>query len=200
MSYKEYKYDPYVQAWNRIADGGEICHGGFDPKNDPNDRRKLFFIILASIAFILLFVLFSGCNRKVYVPVERTRTVTEIVKDTIVEVKLEVHCDTVTIESAGRDTSSYLSDDTHYSRVTWKDGKLGHSLGVLPGAKVLDTIPVKYIIIHDSIPYPVHIEVEKELTRWERIKLEYGGLSVGSTMVLSFILGMMILGGRTHRD
>lgn len=199
MAYKEYKYDPYVRAWNRIADGGEVCSGDFDPRNNPDDRRKLIIGIAVAIVFVLLFVCFSGCSRKVYVPVERTTTVTELLRDTVVEVRLkEVH-DTVTIETEGRDTTSYLENGTHFSHVTWKDGKLGHSLGTLPDASIKDTMKVKHIIIRDSIPYPVQVEVEKKLTWWQRQKIEYGGIAIGVAVFFGFIIGNMLLRGR-RRD
>ncbi len=196
MAYKEYKYDPYVRAWNRIADRGEVCSGNFDPRNNPDDRRRLIAGIVLVVAFLLLFVLFSGCTRSVYVPVERTTTVTEIVKDTVVEVILEVRKDTVTVEAAGRDTTSYLDNGTHFSRATWKDGKLGHSLGTLPGASVKDTVPVKMVIIRDSIPYPVEVEVEKKLSWWQRQKMEYGGIAIGAAAFFAFVTGMLLKGAR----
>ncbi len=198
MAYKEYKYDPYVRAWNRIADGGEVCSGDFDPRNNPDDRRKLVFGIIAAVVFVLLFVCFSGCTRRVYVPVERTTTVTEFLRDTVVEVRLkEVH-DTVTIEAEGRDTTSYLENGTHFSHATWKDGKLGHSLGTLPDASIKDSMKVKHIIIRDSIPYPVQVEVEKKLTWWQRQKIEYGGIAIGVAVFFGFVIGSMLLRGRTR--
>lgn len=196
MAYKEYKVDPYVRAWNCIADGGEVCSGDFDPRNNPDDRRKLVIGIVITLVFLLLFVLFSGCTRRVYVPVERTTTVTEILRDTVVTLRLKQVHDTVTIESLGRDTTSYLENGTHFSRATWKDGKLGHSLGTLPDASVKDTLKVKYVIVRDSIPYPVPIEVEKKLTWWERQKLEYGGFAIGVAVFFGFIIGSVLLRGR----
>ena len=198
MSYEHYTVDPYVRAWNRIADGGEICSGGFDPKNDPDDRRKLLLFLLAALVFVLMFVGFSGCARKVYIPVERTTTVTEFVRDTIVEVQLKAVYDTVTIATEGRDTASYLKNGTHFSHVTWKDGKLGHSLGTLPDASVKDTMKVKHIVIRDSIPYPVPVEVEKKLTWWQRQKLEYGGIAIGVAVFFGFIIGGVLMRGRTR--
>lgn len=198
MAYKEYKVDPYVRAWNCIADGGEVCSGDFDPRNNPDDRRKLIIGIAVAVMFLLLFVLFSGCTRKVYVPVERTTTVTEVLRDTVVELKLKQVHDTVTIEALGRDTVSYLENGTHFSRASWKDGKLGHSLGTLPDASVKDTLQVKHIIIRDSIPYPVPVEVEKKLTWWQRQKLEYGGFAIGVAVFFGFIIGSVLLRGRTR--
>ena len=200
MSYGEYKYDPYVRAFNIIADGGEICHGGFDPKNDPNDRRKLIVGIVAAVVFIVLFVTFSSCNHKVYVPVERTTTVTQVVTDTVVEIRLEVVHDTITIESFGRDTASYMANDTHYSFATWHNGRLGHSLGTLPGASVKGPVQVVHTHTIDSIPYAVPVEVEKKLSWWERTKLEYGGFAMGVAAFLALVLGIMLFGSRIGRD
>ena len=196
MAYKEYKVDPYVRAWNCIADGGEVCSGDFDPRNNPDDRRKLILGIALAVVFVLLFVLCSGCTRRVYVPVERTTTVTEILRDTVIELKLKQVHDTVTIEALGSDTASYLENGTHFSRASWKDGKLGHSLGTLPDATVKDTLQVKYVIVRDSIPYPVPVEVEKKLTWWERQKLEYGGFAIGVAVFFGFIIGSVLLRGR----
>lgn len=198
MSYEHYTVDPYVRAWNRIADGGEICSGGFDPKNDPDDRRKLLVFLLAALLFALMFVGFSGCSRKVYIPVERTTTVTEFVRDTVIEIRLKVIHDTITIEAMGRDTTSYIEDGTHFSHASWKDGRLGHSLGTLPDASVKDTVKVKHVIIRDSIPFPVIVEVEKKLTWWQRQKMEYGGIAIGVAVFFGFIIGSILLKGRTR--
>lgn len=198
MSYEHYTVDPYVRAWNRIADHGEICSGGFDPKNDPDDRRKLLLLLIAALAFVAVFVFFSGCTRNIYVPMERTTTITEFVRDTVVEVRLKTVHDTVTIETQGRDTTSYLEDGTHFSHASWKDGKLGHSLGTLPGASVKDSVKVRHIVIRDSIPYPVTVEVEKKLSWWQRQKMEYGGIAIGVALFFGFIIGSVLLRGRTR--
>ena len=200
MAYKEYKVDPYVRAWNCIADGGEVCSGDFDPRNNPDDRRKLILGIALAVVFVLLFVLCSGCTRRVYVPVERTTTVTEILRDTIVELELKQVHDTVTIEALGRDTASYLENGTHFSRATWKDGKLGHSLGTLPDAKLKDTLKVKHVIIRDSIPYPVPVEIEQKLTFWQNLKIEYGGFAMGAAVAMAFVLGVVMFRERRKRD
>lgn len=200
MAYKEYKVDPYVRAWNCIADGGEVCSGDFDPRNNPDDRRKLILGIALAVVFVLLFVLCSGCTRRVYVPVERTTTVTEILRDTIVEVELKQVHDTATVETAGKDTTSYLQNGHSYSYASIEGGKLGHSLGTLPGVKIKDTLKVKHVIIRDSIPYPALVEVEKELTFWQNLKIEYGGFAMGAAVAMAFVLGVVIFRERRKRD
>lgn len=196
---KTLSFDPYIRIWNRIADHGEICCGGFDPKNDPDDRRKLIVYVLSALAFIILFVCFSSCTRKVYVPVERHTTVTEILMDTIVDIKLIECHDTVTVENAGKDTISYLHNEYAYSFASLHDGKLGHSLGTIPGTKLFDTLKIKHIIIRDSIPYPVTVEVERDLTFWQKIKIEYGGFAMGAAAAFAFIIGLMIFHNRKRK-
>ena len=192
MSYEHYTVDPYVRIWNRLADHGEICSGGFDPKNDPDDRRKLLLIFLGVLAFVLMFVMFSGCSKRVYVPVERTTTVYETLRDTLVEVELKEVRDTVTIETLDGDTLSYLHNDLAYSFASIEGGKLGHSLGIRPGTKLLFPMQMKFIHIVDSIPYPVTVEVEKKLTWWQRMKMEYGGFAMGIATALAFIFGLFL--------
>lgn len=192
MSYSEYKYDPYVRIWNRLADGGEITSGGFDPHNNPDDRKKLILVVLGALAFTLLFVVLSGCTRRVYVPVERTTTVYETVRDTVVEIALKETHDTVSIETKGRDTLSYLSNGIAYSFASIENGKLGHSIGTVPGATAKDSVKVIHTHTIDSIPYPVKVEVEKKLTWWQKIKLEYGGFAMGLATAFAFIAGLFI--------
>ena len=200
MGYKQYKCDPYVRAWNRIADNGEICSGGFDPRNNPEDRWKLAAATIAAAAFILMFVLFSSCTRKLYIPVERTTTITETVRDTVIEVMLETVHDTTRIEISGRDTVSFLKDGTHFSYATWKDGVLGHSLGTFPEASIKGTAHVRHTVIRDSIPYPVTVEVEKKLTFWQKAKIEYGGFAMGLAAAFGFLLVLTARSGIRNMD
>lgn len=190
--------DPYVRIYNRIADHGEICSGGFDPKNDPDDRRKLVLAVIAGTLFIILFTLFSSCTRKVYIPLERKTTEYVTLRDTVIELTLkEVH-DTTTITLHGNDTTSYIDNGYNFSYASIVGGKLGHSLGTLPGAKIKDSIKVVHVHTIDSIPYPV--EVEKKLTLWQKSKIEYGGFAMGMTAALMFVLALFIYSQRFNRD
>lgn len=200
MSYEYYKIDPYVRIWNRLADGGEICSGGFDPKNDPDDRKKLLLFTLGAILFILTFVLFSGCSKRVYIPMEHSTTVTEVMVDTVVEISVkEVH-DTVTIQTRGKDTLSYLSNDLAYSFASIENGVLGHSLGIMPGTKLQESFKIKHVIIRDSIPYPLPVEVEKKLTWWQNFKIEYGGFAMGLATALLLMFGMSLWSNHQKKE
>lgn len=192
--------DPYVRVYNKLADHGEICSGGFDPKNDPDDRRKLILSFVAGVLFILLFVLCSGCTRRVYIPVERTTTTIETLVDTVVEVRLKEIHDTISIETQGKDTLSYLDNEYAYSFASLKDGVFGHSLGILKNAKAKDSIKVVHVLRIDSIPYPVEVLVEKKLSFWQRIKIEYGGFAMGAAATLAFIMGLMAYSEKRKKD
>lgn len=192
--------DPYVRAWNRLADRGEISGGGFDPKNDPDDRRKVWLLILGIVAFVLMFVVFGSCSRKVYVPVERTTTVVERWTDTLVEVRIEEVHDTALIVSAFEDTTSYLSNGIAYSYASLQEGKFGHSLGILPDATVDALVKIKEVHVIDSIPYPVMVEVEKKLTFWEKMKMDFGGLAIAMFVVLLLVNIVCLLHEKHKRD
>lgn len=178
--------DPFLRIYNRIADGGEICSGGFDPKNNPEDRKRFIIGVVASILFVILFAVCSSCTRRIYIPVDRTTTVVKQLVDTVIQVELKEYHDTITITHKGNDTLSYLSNAHGYSFASIEDGKLGHSLGTLPGTVVSQPVKVHYIFITDSIPYPV--EVEKKLSMWQSIKIEYGGIAMGAAFALGFVL------------
>jgi hypothetical protein len=132
--------DPFLRIYNRIADGGEICSGGFDPKNNPEDRKRFIIGVVASILFVILFAVCSSCTRRIYIPVDRTTTVVKQLVDTVIQVELKEYHDTITITHNGNDTLSYLSNAHGYSFASIEDGKLGHSLGTLPGTVVSQLI------------------------------------------------------------
>ena len=46
---------------------------------------------ISKVAFMLvgIVLLVAACSRKIYIPVEKTVTVTETVRDTVVQVQLE---------------------------------------------------------------------------------------------------------------
>lgn len=178
--------DPFLRIYNRIADGGEICSGGFDPKNNPEDRKRFIIGVVASILFVILFAVCSSCSRRTYIPVERTTTVVRQLVDTVIQVELKECHDTITITHNEKDTLSYLSNAYGYSFASIENGKLGHSLGTLPGTVVSQPVKVHYIYITDSIPYPV--EVEKKLSLWQNFKIEYGGVALGAAFAFGFML------------
>lgn len=130
--------------------------------------RKYIFL-LGIIAAIAL----TACTRKVYVPQETVRTE---YKDRVVEA---VRVDTVAMRDS---VAVYVNGDT--VRIT----------------KYRDRWRTRIIEKHDTIvsvkrdsvagPYPV----EKPLTKWERAKLDVGGMALGTlgAVVVAAIVAVIV--------
>lgn len=132
-----------------------------------NDMNRLItLIIICSVALM-------SCTRKVYVPTETVRTE---YKDRVVEA---VRVDTVAMRDS---VAVYVNGDT--VRITkyrdrWRTRIVERH----------DTVNVAKV---DSVAVPVEVPkpypVERKLTRWERTKMDAGGIAIG-------ILGVAALGG-----
>lgn len=142
--------------------------------------RNVSCLASALVMALLLAWLFSGCKtRTMYLPSE-----------TVIDTRYIERIDTVTIEvpvpaqSASNvtpDSTSHLETDVAQSDA-WVDsaGMLHHNLANKP-VKLAAQVPVKSAE-KDSIVYrdrPVPYPVERELSRWERIKMDFGGAALG---------------------
>ena len=130
----------------------------------------IFALSLAVGAAITL--LFGSCTRKVYVPQETVRTE---YRDKVVE---NLRVDTVAMRDS---VAVYVNGDT--VRITkyrdrWRTRIVERH----------DTVNVAKV---DSVAVPVEVPkpypVERKLTRWERTKMDAGGIAIG-------ILGVAALG------
>lgn len=129
---------------------------------------------LASILILALAAVLSGCKRIEYVqvPVETVRT------------------DTAYVSKVDRD-SIYLRDSIYVMEkgdtvTVWKFRYLYRD------KTVRDTI---FRSRTDSIQVPV--VVEKELTRWQKAKLDIGGIAIGIALA-AIIGGALWLVGKFH--
>ena len=125
----------------------------------------IFALSLAVGAVITL--LFGSCTRKVYVPTETVRTE---YKDRVVE---NLRVDTVAMRDS---VAVYVNGDT--VRITkyrdrWR-------------TRIIERHDTCTLTKTDSVQVPV--QVERKLTRWERTKMDAGGIAIG-------ILGVAALGG-----
>lgn len=144
-------------------------------------RRDIYVWALAETLLIFALSLLIGaiitalcsCTRKVYVPQETVRTE---YKDRVVEA---VRVDTVAMRDS---VAVYVNGDT--VRITkyrdrWRTRIIERH----------DTVNVAKV---DSVAVPVEVPkpypVERKLTRWERTKMDAGGIAIG-------ILGVAALGG-----
>ena len=125
----------------------------------------IFALSLAVGAVITL--LFGSCTRKVYVPTETVRTE---YKDRVVEA---VRVDTAVMRDS---VAVYVNGDT--VRITkyrdrWR-------------TRIIERHDTCTVTKTDSVQVPV--QVERKLTKWERTKMDAGGIAIG-------ILGVAALGG-----
>lgn len=112
--------------------------------------------------FICLLVLATGCSRKVYVPVESTFSRT----DTIYSAKVRV--DSVIM----RDSVAVFQKGDTVLITKYRDRYRVKELTDTVYQSAIDSVKI-------SVPYPV----ERELSRWERTKMDFGGMAIGALVI-----------------
>lgn len=129
--------------------------------------ETLLIFVLSLAVGAAITLLFGGCTRKVYVPTETVRTE---YKDRVVEA---VRVDTVAMRDS---VAVYVNGDT--VRITKYRDRLR--------TRIIERHDTCTVTKTDSVQVPV--QVERKLTRWERTKMDAGGIAIG-------ILGVAALGG-----
>ncbi len=126
---------------------------------------KGYGLILAYLVLVIavICVLACGCSRAVYVPVESVSYRTDTLRVINSRVDSVVMRDSVAV---------YVKGDTvritqYRDRLRWRDR--------------VDTV---YKARVDTARVEVPVAVEKELSRWEKIKMDFGGLALGGVLVL----------------
>lgn len=141
-------------------------------------KVKLFLIV-----WVLSLV--SCKTKQIPVFIEKEVIKETIVTDTIVEVKLEPQFK----EQESTTDSSFISNSIAYSTAKWSNGKMHHSLGIYPNSLFVNTIKLtEYITQKIPVPYevPVPVEVEKELTWLQRLKMRIGEIAI--VFVLFYVI------------
>lgn len=138
--------------------------------------KKLKLTLLVASLFIV------GCKtqKPIYITEYQTQTITEILKDTIIDVQIKE----MYIENKTKDTLSELSTKNAFSRALWSNGILFHSLeqkGVQP-----TKITYKDILRIDTILQVKNIEVEKKLGWWDNMFIW-----IGRTLFWALIIGFV---------
>lgn len=125
---------------------------------------------------ILLALLLIGCKATEVLQVPTIHTIETIIRDTIVEVRIPEHY----TERETLDTISELSNPLAYSRAEVSGGKLTHTLGTR--GTITERVQVVEKVIRDSIPYPVEVEVirevDKPLKGWQVALMWIGGIAI----------------------
>ena len=126
---------------------------------------KGYGLILAYLVLVIavICVLACGCSRAVYVPVESVSYRTDTLRVINSRIDSVVMRDSVAV---------YVNGDTvritqYRDRLRWRDR--------------VDTV---YKARVDTARVEVPVAVEKELSRWEKIKMDFGGLALGGVLVL----------------
>lgn len=109
------------------------------------------------IYIVLLVACCVACTRTVYVPVESSKTITRVERDTVVEVVTPQEL----VINTTNDTTSTISTTFATSTARIRDGTLHHEL---QQHKRVDSIPATTIYVHEVDSVPVVVEVVKEVT------------------------------------
>ena len=142
------------------------------------------------IAFLMtgaLFVcvLLGGCTRKVYVPVEnttvRTDTVTYYINNTdsvtVIEHVYEADTRYDSIAPILDSLNHVIGwDRYHFRESTKKDSRETERLRAM-----VDSLRA---VKRDSVDRPVPYPVERPLTKWERTKMDFGGMFLGGLIAV----------------
>lgn len=130
-------------------------------------RRRGFLGLIAYIVITLMAVIMiCSCSRSVYVPVETVRHHTDTLRLSALRVDSVFMHDSVAVMMRG---------DTVY--ITKYRDRLRYRNHVDTVYKAtVDTARI-------SVPYPV----ERQLSRWEQAKMDFGGMAIGGIGIAVFI-------------
>lgn len=125
---------------------------------------KIKAILLVFFAF-----LFVGCKSIEYVPVESVRT-----------------------EYKDREIVKVQTDTINNTRIIWIKGDTVVDIRERIKTRIVEIHDTTEIVKIDSVrvPYPV----EKELTKWQQIKMDFGGMAFGgiALVLIAFVLWLLV--------
>ena len=150
-----------------------IDYGDYrDPESLTSSYKGCTISIIGLAVCLLLALLFASCTTTKYIPVETVRTEYKTVTDSFIQKDSIFVKDSVLIESKG-DTVWYQKWHTKYID-RWHE-----------------VVRIDSFVKRDSIqvPYPV----EKKLTKWQQVKIDYGGEAIILAIVVIFIVIWLIV-------
>lgn len=146
------------------------------------------------IIFIgILLALFCGCARKIYVPVESVTVRTDTLYQSRLRVDTMRMIERVYEADFRHDSIAPILDSLgrvlgwerwHFRELTKKDSREIERLQA-----VIDSLRA---VKRDSIDRPVPYPVERELTKWERVKMDAGGFAF-SLLAAIAVMGLIAL-------
>lgn len=149
-------------------------------------------LFLGMVLGLLALFCFCGCSRQTLPPVQTVRLQDSVAYE-------RIHTETLVpvtfippaqmTERTSRDSTSHLENDFAVSDARiLPDGSLFHSLATkqnpitVEAPAIADTIREKEYVevpVETPVPYPV----ERKLTRWEQLKMDFGGMAIGAVIV-----------------
>ena len=136
---------------------------------------------LNSVIIIILCVLIASCRSTKYIPVHHTSVEYKEKVDTIYKYKLEPSYQEVVRDSG----YSFLTNKYSYSEAIFKDGKLKHTL-VTPDSTwvFINTFVFKHYVDREK---EVVVEVEKKLSKWQQMKVDWGGWAILAILSITIL-------------
>lgn len=124
---------------------------------------------IKAILLVFFTLLFVGCKSIEYVPVESVRT-----------------------EYKDREIIKVQTDTINNTRIVWIKGDTIVDIRERIKTRVVEIHDTTEIVKVDSVrvPYPV----EKELTKWQQIKMDFGGMAFGAIalVLIAFVLWLLV--------
>ena len=111
------------------------------------------------VAVVVLLLMLCSCTRQVYVPVESVRT-----------------------EYRDREIYKAVTDTVRDTRIVWLKGDTVIDVREKERVLRVEVRDTCYVQLTDTIrePYPV----EKPLSRWQQVKMDFGGMAIGAIAIM----------------
>lgn len=127
------------------------------------DRGYGLMIAYLLVVITLISMMAIGCTRTIYEPLDRVVYKTDTLRQTNVRIDSIIERDSVAV---------YVKGDTvritqYRDRLRWRDR--------------VDTV---YKARVDTTRVEVPVAIEKELSRWEKLKMDFGGFALWGILVL----------------
>ena len=161
-----------------------------------NDGFGCLAAIIIWLVMSLLVVLVAGCQAPRTVVVEvRDSTSTQVVTNTVVLTDTQyVTLPPQIVERTTPDTTSTLHTDFAMSTAGIHDGLLYHDLRTLQTpipVEVQHTVTTRDSIVYRERevpkPYPVEVEVEKNLSWWQQARLHLANITLSVLSVMTAV-------------
>lgn len=146
-----------------------------------------------TLAPLMCFLVLCSCRIK-YVPVESKAD--SVVVEKLVEVQLPPDSSTIRAllecDENGKVVLSWLDiANSKNAQAQLTIDSLGNLLAKMKTQPDTVYLPSKEVVVSkkEKVPYPV----EKELTRWQQVKLELGGWAFGSILITTVVIIILLI-------